>query len=92
MFGRKQKPDPVPTFYTYIVYPENIDDGHHEFNGIEVFFEKPGWQWVIREHRAGKWPRVHSAGEGFPTRDAALVDLLEHARLLKGEIQLVRVL
>lgn len=81
---RKRSAPPEPT-YTYQIYPDNIGDGDHEFDGIQVSFAKPGWQWLIYEHVEGRWARVHSLGDGYPTRDAALVALLKAAKDLTHE-------
>jgi hypothetical protein len=83
---RLDEPESEPT-YTYDIFPDMIPDGDHEFDGIRVSFAKPGWQWTIFEHNEERWPRVHSIGDGFPTRDAALVDLLKTVKNLNGEVK-----
>lgn len=81
MIFKKKPEEPEPSAeYSYSVYPHNIHDGIHDFDGIQVSFEKPGWQWAIYEVT----PRFHIVawgdGEGYATRDAALVDLLKEVR------------
>ena len=88
LFSKKPKPR---NSYSCQVYPDNVFDGETEFNLIKVSFAKPGWQWIILQyHGDSVWPKVHSYGAGYTTRDAALVDLLEKAKDLDGEIVSVR--
>jgi hypothetical protein len=77
IFRRKpaeSAPEPV---FSYEIYPDNVDDGTASFDGIEVKFSKPGWRWIILRDQIG-WTRpIMLSDTGFPTRDAALVDLLK---------------
>lgn len=86
MFFRKKSEEVKsgPT-YSFEILPDNVPDGEHEFDSIKVNFWKPGWQWVIYEHNQQRWTKVYSIGEGYLTRDAALVDLLKAAKVLNGD-------
>lgn len=83
----KREPAPVlESTYKCEVFPHNILDGEYDFEGIWVQFYKPGWNWNITEHREGRWDRPYDVGEGYQTRDAALVVLLERAKRLEGKV------
>lgn len=84
MFWRREITEPEIS-YQYQVFPDNIRDGEHEFDGITIDFSKPGWTWAIVQFKDGLWDKLLSYGDGFPTRDAALVDLLRTAKELEND-------